>query len=54
MYLSQEKAVLALQLLIEGNSIRSTMRISGVDGNTIRGSLKGAIAWSDRNSLAVG
>ena len=35
MYLSQEKAVLALQLLIEGNSIRSTMRISGVDGNTI-------------------
>jgi hypothetical protein len=35
MYLSEEKALMALQLLIEGNSIRSTMRVTGVDGNTI-------------------
>jgi transposase-like protein len=35
MYVSREKALMALQLLIEGNSIRSTMRITGVDGNTI-------------------
>src|ERR1039458_5947273 len=30
MYVSEEKALLVPQLLIEGNSIRSTMRISGV------------------------
>jgi transposase-like protein/IS1 family transposase len=35
MYVSQEKANLAIQLLIEGNSIRSTQRITGVDQNTI-------------------
>jgi len=35
MYLSENKALLALQLLIEGNSIRSTERITGVDRNTI-------------------
>jgi len=35
MYVSEEKALLALQLLLEGNSIRSTMRITGMDGNTI-------------------
>jgi transposase-like protein/IS1 family transposase len=35
MYLSQEKAVLALQLLLEGNSIRSTQRVTGADQNTI-------------------
>ncbi len=35
MYISEEKALLALQLLIEGNSIRSTMRITGLDQNTI-------------------
>jgi transposase-like protein len=35
MYLSESKALLALQLLIEGNSIRSTERITGVDRNTI-------------------
>jgi transposase-like protein/IS1 family transposase len=35
MYISQEKAVLALQLLVEGNSIRSTERITGLDRNTI-------------------
>lgn len=35
MYLSEPKALLALQLLIEGNSIRSTERITGIDRNTI-------------------
>ena len=35
MYVSEEKALLALQLLLEGNSIRSTMRLTGLDGNTI-------------------
>lgn len=35
MYIAPEKAVLALQLLLEGNSIRSTERITGTDRNTI-------------------
>lgn len=35
MYASKEKVLLALQLLLEGNSIRSTMRITGLDQNTI-------------------
>lgn len=35
MYISEEKAVAVLQLLVEGNSIRSTMRITGLDQNTI-------------------
>jgi hypothetical protein len=35
MYISDEKASPALQLLVEGNSTRSTMRITGLDGNTI-------------------
>jgi transposase-like protein/IS1 family transposase len=35
MYISQDKAVLALQLLLEGNSIRSTERITGTDRNTL-------------------
>ena len=35
MYISPDRAVLALQLLLEGNSIRSTERISGMDRNTI-------------------
>jgi transposase-like protein/IS1 family transposase len=35
MYISQEKAALALQLLLEGNSIRSTQRITGLDQNTL-------------------
>jgi len=35
MYISQERAVLALQLLLEGNSIRSTERICGMDRNTV-------------------
>lgn len=35
MYIPEEKAMLAVQLLIEGNSIRSTERITGLDRNTI-------------------
>jgi len=35
MYISTEKAVLAIRLLVEGNSIRSTERITGMDRNTI-------------------
>jgi transposase-like protein len=35
MYISQDRAVMALQLLLEGNSIRSTERITGMDRNTI-------------------
>ncbi|HEV2881792.1 MAG TPA: IS1 family transposase [Pyrinomonadaceae bacterium] len=35
MYLPVEKAVLCLKLLVEGNSIRSTERITGVNRNTI-------------------
>src|SRR5271157_1567134 len=35
MYIPWEKALLAVQLLLEGNSIRSTERISGLDKNTI-------------------
>jgi IS1 family transposase len=35
MYVPQEKAEFALQLLIEGNSVRSTMRLTGLDQNTI-------------------
>src|SRR5438270_11551017 len=35
MYIPQDRAVLALQLLLEGNSIRSTERITKLDRNTI-------------------
>jgi hypothetical protein len=31
----QDKAILALRLLLEGNGIRSTERITGIDRNTI-------------------
>jgi IS1 family transposase len=34
-YISEDRAVLALQLLLEGNSIRSTERITNLDRNTI-------------------
>lgn len=34
-YIPQEQIVLALRLLIEGNSLRSTQRISGLDINTL-------------------
>ena len=35
MYIPQDKAVLALRLLLEGNSLRSTQRITGMDINTL-------------------
>src|SRR5262245_10191540 len=35
MTVSEEKALLALQLLLEGNSLRGTERIVGIDRNTI-------------------
>ena len=35
MYIPEAKATLALQLLLEGNSIRSTQRITQLDRNTI-------------------
>jgi transposase-like protein/IS1 family transposase len=35
MYIPEDSAVLALQLLLEGNSIRSTERITKLDRNTI-------------------
>jgi IS1 family transposase/transposase-like protein len=35
MYIPQEKAVLAARLLLEGNSIRSTERCTGIDRGTI-------------------
>jgi transposase-like protein/IS1 family transposase len=35
MYIPHEKAVMALRLLLEGNSIRSTERITDLDRNTI-------------------
>jgi transposase-like protein/IS1 family transposase len=35
MYIPQEKAVLTLRLLLEGNSLRSTQRITDLDINTI-------------------
>jgi transposase-like protein/IS1 family transposase len=35
MYIPQDKAVLALRLLLEGNSLRSTQRVTEMDINTI-------------------
>src|SRR5215510_6729028 len=35
MYLSEEKALLILQLLVEGNSIRSIERVTGCEKKTI-------------------
>lgn len=35
MYISPDRAALVLRLLVEGNSVRSTERISGIDRNTI-------------------
>ncbi|SPE41325.1 hypothetical protein SBA3_4220014 [Candidatus Sulfopaludibacter sp. SbA3] len=34
-YVSQERSVLALRLMVEGNSLRSTERITGLDINTL-------------------
>ena len=35
MNLADQKALLALKLMVEGNSLRSTERITGVDINTL-------------------
>ena len=35
MYIAPNRAVMALQLLLEGNSLRSTERITGLDRNTL-------------------
>jgi transposase-like protein/IS1 family transposase len=51
MYLSEEKLLLALQLLLEGNSIRSTMRVTGVDGNTI---MKALVLTGERCEKLMG
>jgi transposase-like protein/IS1 family transposase len=40
MYLAEEKAVMCLNLLVEGNSIRSTERITGVHRDTVISLLK--------------
>jgi len=34
-YVCQERVVLALRLMVEGNSLRSTERITGLDINTL-------------------
>ena len=45
MYIPQGKMLLAIQLLLEGNSIRSTMRITDLDQNTI---MKALVLAGDR------
>jgi len=50
MYIPWEKALLGIQLLLEGNSIRSTERIAGLDRNTIMRALVLAGAKCDRVS----
>src|SRR5581483_11368649 len=35
MYVREDRAMLAIQLLLEGNSVRSTMRITNLDKSTI-------------------
>jgi IS1 family transposase/transposase-like protein len=51
MYVSEEKVLLAMQVLIEGNSIRSTMRITGLDQNTI---IKALILAGERCEKVMG
>lgn len=51
MYIPQEKAVLALQLLLEGNSISSTARITGLDKNTI---MKALVLAGERCEKVLG
>jgi transposase-like protein/IS1 family transposase len=51
MYISEEKMLIALKLLLEGNSIRSTMRITGVDGNTI---MKALVLAGERCEKVMG
>ena len=51
MYISENKMLIALKLLLEGNSIRSTMRITGVDGNTI---MKALVLAGERREKVMG
>src|ERR1039457_767934 len=51
MYTSGEKVLLALQLLVEGNSIRSTMRVTGLDQNTI---MKALVLAGERCEKVMG
>lgn len=51
MYASEEKVLLALKLLVEGNSIRSTMRITGLDQNTI---MKALVLAGERCEKVMG
>lgn len=51
MYAPKAKAMLALQLLVEGNSIRSTMRITGLDQNTI---MKALVLAGERCEKVMG
>jgi len=51
MYIPQEKAILALQLLLEGNSISSTARITGLDKNTI---MKALVLAGERCERVMG
>jgi hypothetical protein len=51
MYIPQDKMLLAVSLLLEGNSIRSTMRIIGIDQNTI---MKALVLAGDRCEKLMG
>lgn len=51
MYIPQEKAILALQLLLEGNSISSTARITGLNKNTI---MKALVLAGERCEKVMG
>src|SRR5207245_2491453 len=51
MYIPQEKMLLAVQLLLKGNSIRSTMRVSGLDQNTI---MKALVLAGERSEKVMG
>ncbi len=51
MYAPKEKVLQALQLLVEGNSIRSTRRISGLDQNTI---MKALVLGGERCEKVLG
>jgi transposase-like protein len=51
MYISEDKMLIALKLLLEGNSIRSTMRSTGVDANTI---MKALVLAGERCEKVMG
>src|SRR5258706_11810261 len=51
MYVSEEKMLMAIKLLLEGNSIASTERVTGVDAGTIT---KALILAGDRCEKVMG